>query len=235
MLTPALSCSGKLSGSRLLDGAGGVEHARPRRSAASRRRRARPSRTGPCARRSSARRCRARCRSPCPGRTSARGCRARCAPSPPSRRPPAPPISSSGFSSPPSTKLGIRKPSKPETSAPAPVEKSSASCWVSCSSWPANSLSVTRDVLALGLHLLGEAGDDALLDPVGGVAVHAALDAAAGDGEIGGEGGRGEQGRGGERGSERARAAVHGEFLRSMAPGWSGDRSGGHDAAGSRP
>ena len=37
----------------------------------------------------------------------------------------------------------MRKPSKPETSAPAPVEKSSASCWVSCSSWPANSLSVT--------------------------------------------------------------------------------------------
>ena len=54
-----------------------------------------------------------------------------------------PPISSSGFRRPPSTKLGIRKPSKPEMSAPAPEEKSSASCWVSCSSWPANSLSVT--------------------------------------------------------------------------------------------
>ena len=74
-----------------------------------------------------------------------------------------PAISSSGFSSPPSTKLGIRKPSKPETSAPAPVEKSSASCWVSCSSWPANSLSVTVTSLPSAFIFSVKAGDHALL------------------------------------------------------------------------
>jgi hypothetical protein len=43
------------------------------------------------------------------------------------------------------------------------------------------------DILALGLHLLGEFGDHAFLDPHGGLAVHAADDAAADDGEINGE------------------------------------------------
>ena len=85
-------------------------------------------------------------------------------------------------------------------------------------------------VLALGLHLRGEGGDHALLDPFGGGAVHAALDAAAGDGEIGREGGRGEERRGGEHGGERARTAVHGvssevDSFRACPGVRSGDRA----------